>query len=185
MAIKNVTLKLVEDYTPVLIDADAEESKALKDDFAIVMVPAVAWSDFEGGSVFMVLGNCPLDGFRGMADIAKDSAPKKRKPGEGQEELERLTVAMQKAAQGRSVAKTLAAVAAVKEFGRGAAAQLEALRIDAELTKKGEERLAKAKAYIEKKKKSSAKKILEKLVADYGEHPVGKRAKEMLSSISG
>ncbi|MHC4861508.1 MAG: hypothetical protein ACYTDY_15610 [Planctomycetota bacterium] len=178
-------LKLVEDYTPILIDTDAEENKALKVDFAIVLLPAVAWSDFEGGSVFMALGDSPVDVFRTMAEIARDRAPKKRKPGEGQEELEKLTEAMQKAAKGRSVAKTLAAVAAVKEFGRGAAAQLEAWRIDAELTKKGEERLAKAKALLEKKKKSSAKKILKKLVADYGEHPVGKRAEKMLSSISG
>ncbi len=176
-------LKLIEDYTPILIDVDAEENKALKEEHMVMLVPGVVWLDFDGESVFSALGDAPLEIFSSMAEIAKARAPERHKPGEGHEELAKLAEALKEAVKGEKVTKILAAVAAAQEFGVGAAVQLEASRIDAKLTKQGMERITEAKALIEKRRKSRAKSILRKVVKEYGEHPVGKIATDLLASI--
>jgi hypothetical protein len=176
-------IELVADYTPILIDADSDEGKKLKEAHAVVLLPGVVWLDFDGDSVFSALGDSPLDVFRQMVEVAKERAPKAREPGEGHDKLIELRDAMRKAAKGKKVPPILEAIAAVREFGVGAEVQLEADRIDADLTEKGDERIAKAKALIEKRRKSSAKSALKKVIADYGDHPVGKRAKELLATL--
>jgi hypothetical protein len=178
-------LERVADYTPVLIDADRKENQKLKEKYAAVLVPAVVWADFDGDSVFMAIGDAPLQMARQSADIAKARAPKRREPGEGRENLIELRDAMRQAARGKKVTPIVDAIAAVRKFGAGADVQLEADRIDIDLWEKGRERLAQAKAHIKKRRKSRAKSILKKIVKDYGEHPIGKRAAEVLASLSG
>jgi len=178
-------LERVADYTPVLIDADRKESKKLKEKYAAALVPAVVWADFNGDTVFMAVGDAPLQMARMAADIAKDRAPERREPGEGREKLIELRDAMRKAARGKKIRPIVDAIAAMRKFGAGADVQLEADRIDIDLWEKGNKRIAQAQAHIEKRRKSRAKSVLKKVVKDYGEHPIGKRAAGMLASLSG
>ncbi|MHC4930704.1 MAG: hypothetical protein ACYTGV_00725 [Planctomycetota bacterium] len=178
-------LELVADYTPVLIDADLEENKKLKEKHTVVLIPAVIWADFDGENVFMAVGDAPLQMARQSAEIAKERAPERRKPGEGGEKLIELREAMRKAAKAKKTRPLADAIVAVRKFGAGAAVQLEADRLDIGLWKKEGKRLAQAQAHIDKRRKSSAKSVLKKIVKDYGEHPIGKRAARMLASLSG
>lgn len=178
------TLKMIEHYTPILIDADAKENAALEAKYTILVLPAVVWADFSGNTVFVSQGDVPLEMFRSLAEIAEDRAPERREPAEGLAALIKLRDEMLEVAESEDVQAILAAIAAIREVGLGAAIQRQADSVDAELTKNGEERIAKAKALIEKRRKSSAKRILRKVIEDYGEHPVGKRAAELLTSIS-
>lgn len=178
-------LERVADYTPILIDADRKENRKLKEKYSVVLVPAVVWADFDGETVFMAIGDAPLQLARQSADIAKARAPQRREPGEGREKLDELRDAMRKAACGKAIRRIADAVTAVREFGAGAEVQLEADKIDIDLWRKGNKRIAEAQAHIEKRRKSRAKSVLKKIVKDYGEHPIGKRAAAMLASLSG
>jgi len=178
-------LKLVSGYTPVLIDADLKENAELKEQYTAVLLPAVVWADFDGETVFMAVGDAPLQMAQGAAEIAMDRAPEPREPGEGREKLTELRDAMRKAAKGKDIRAIVAAVSAVRDFGAGAEVQLEADRIDIDLWEKGSRRIAEAQQHIDKRRKSRAKPILEKIVKDYGDHPIGKRASAMLAALSG
>lgn len=177
-------LERVAGYTPVLIDADRQENKKRKEKYAVVLVPALVWADFGGDTVFMAIGDAPLQMARQSADIAKARAPKSREPGEGRERLSTLRDAMRKAAQGKKIRPMVDAIAAVRGFGAGADVQLEADRIDRDLWAKGRQRIAEAQAHIDKRRKSRAKSVLKGIVKDYGEHPIGKRAAGMLAALS-
>ncbi|MHC4340477.1 MAG: hypothetical protein ACYSX0_09740 [Planctomycetota bacterium] len=177
-------LECISDYTPVLIDADRKENKKLKEEYGAVLVPAVFWADFDGDAVFMAMGDAPLQLARQAAEVAKERAPERREPGKGAEKLIELRDAMRKAVKGKKVRPIVDSIAAVRKFGAGAAVQLEADRIDIELWKKGNKRIAQAEAHIKKRRKSSAKSVLKKIVKDYGEHPIGKRATKLLASLS-
>jgi hypothetical protein len=178
-------LENVADYTPVLIDADRKDSKKLKEKYAVALLPAVVWVNFDGESVFMAMGDAPLQMARQSADIAKARSPERREPGEGREKLIELRDAIRKAARGKQIRPIVDAIAALRKFGAGADVQLEADRIDIDLWEKGSKRIAQAQAHIAKRRKSRAKPVLEKIVKDYGEHPIGKRAAGMLASLSG
>jgi len=178
-------LKLVSGYVPVLIDADLKENAKLKEQYAAVLVPAVVWADFDGDTVFTAVGDAPLAIAQQAAEIAKDRAPEPREPGEGREKLAELRDALHKAAKGKDIRAMVGAIDAVREFGAGAEVQLEADRIDIDLWEKGDRRIAEAQQHIDKRRKSRAKSLLEKIVKDYGTHPIGKRASAMLAALSG
>jgi len=177
-------LECVAGYTPILIDADRKENAELKEKYVAVMVPTLVWLDFGGETVFVGAGDAPLDMARKLAEIAQDRAPEPRKPGEGQEKLAGLRDALRKAAKGKAIPAQVEAIAAVRAFGVGAAVQLEADALDRDLWKQGEERLAAAQKDLDQRRKSKAKSALEKIVKDYGEHPIGARATAMLAALS-
>jgi hypothetical protein len=178
-------LEDVAGYTPVLVDFDAAP-QALKDEYAVAIVPAVVWIDHDEGNVFMAMGDAPLDIFRMTADIAKDRCPDAQPPAEGLAALLTLKKKLDDAATAKDVKAQLAAIAEIRKVGLGAAVQKAAAAADARLTKDGEAEIARAQGLAAAKKKPDAKKALEKLVADYGaEHPVGKKAQAALDELAG
>jgi hypothetical protein len=175
----------VAGYTPVLVDFDAAP-KELKDKYAIAIVPSVVWIDFDEDNVFMVQGDAPLDMFRMGSDIAKARCPEAHPPAEGLAALLELRKKLDDAAAAKDVKAQLAAIADIRKVGLGAAVQKAAAAADARLTKDGEAEIARAQGLVAAKKKPDAKKALEKLVADYGaDHPVAKKAQELLDQIAG
>jgi len=179
-------LACVADYTPVLLDATLKENEKLKEKYAAVVIPAVVWADFDGETVFMAVGDAPLELARQAAEIAQDRAPEPRKPSEeDRRKLEELRDAMRKAAKGRAIRPLADAITAVRAFGAGAAVQLEADALDRDLWEKGGKLLADAQAHIDKRRTARAKPLLEKIVKDYGDHPIGARATAMLAALSG
>ena len=178
-------LEDVAGYTPVLIDFDAAP-KEMKDKYALVIVPAVVWIDFDEDNVFMVQGDASLDMFQMGSDVAKTRCPEAHAPAEGLAALLELKKKLDAAATAKDVKAQLAAIAEIRKVGVGAAVQKEASAADARLTKDGEAEIARAQGLVTAKKKPDAKKALEKLVADYGaEHPVGKKAQAALDELSG
>ncbi len=178
-------LENVAGYTPVLIDADAAP-QALKDKYAVAMVPAVAWLDFDETPVFLAMGDASLDLVRIMFRAAKDRCPGARPPAEGFAALQALRKRLDEAARAKDVRAQLAAIAEIRKVGLGAEVQAAARAADARLTKDGEAEVARARGLLASKKKGDARKAAERLVADYGaEHPVAKAAQEILDQIAG
>ena len=175
----------VEGYTPVLIDADTAP-KEMKDKYAVVIIPAVAWTDFDESIVFTVTGDAPIDMFRMGSDVAKERCPDAEAPAEGYAALLEMKKKLDAAATAKDVKAQLAAIADIRKVGLGAAVQKEAASADARLTKEGEAEIARAQGLAVAKKKPDAKKALEKLIADYGaEHAVAKKAQAALDELSG
>ena len=175
----------VAGYTPVLIDADTA-SQEMKDEYNVVIVPGVVWTDFDEDQVFMVMGDAPLDMFRMGSDVAKERCPEAQPPAEGMAALLEQKQKLDAAAQANDVKAQLAAIAEIRKIGLGAAVQKAAAAADARLTKEGEAEIERANGLVAAKKKPDAKKALEKLVADYGaEHPVAKKAQEALDQLAG
>jgi hypothetical protein len=175
----------VAGYTPVLIDADAAPV-ALKDKYAIAILPAVIWLDFDEGQVFMAMGDAPLELVRVASGVAKERCPESRPPAEGIAALQALRKKLDDAAKAKDVKAQLASIAEIRKVGVGAEVQAAARAADARLTKDGEAEVTRAKDLLAAKKKADARKAAEKLVADYGaEHPVAKAAQELLDQIAG
>jgi hypothetical protein len=173
-------------YTPVLIDADTAP-KEFKTKYAAVIVPAVAWLDFDESLVFTAVGDMDVDMFKmGGSGIAKDRCPDARPPAEGFTALQETGKKLDAAVAAKDVKAALAAIAEIRKVGLGAAVQKAAATADAKLTKDGEAEIERANGLIAAKKKPDAKKVLEKLVADYGaDHPVAKKAQEALDVLAG
>jgi hypothetical protein len=175
----------VAGYTPVLVDADTAP-KELKDKYMVAILPGVVWTDFDESVVFSVIGDADLEMFRMGSDVAKDRCPDAHPPAEGLAALLELKKKLDEAAAAKDVKAQIAAIAEIRKVGAGAAVQKAAAAADARLTKEGEAEVARANGLITAKKKADAKKALEKLVADYGaEHPVAKKALELLDQLAG
>lgn len=172
-------------YTPVLIDADAAPA-ALKDRYAVAILPAVVWLDFDEEQVLIAMGDAPLDILRSISGVARDRCPKARPPAEGFAALQALRTRLDEAAKAKDVKAQLAAIAEIRKVGLGAGAQAAAREADERLTKDGNSEIARARDLQAAKKKAEAKKAAEKVLADFGpDHPVGKAAQELLDRIAG
>src|SRR5690242_19420009 len=111
------------------------------------------------------------------AQRAHDDLPDPRPPAEGYAALLAAQKKRADAATAKDVKAQLAAIAEIRAIRLGEAVQAEARAADARLTKAGDDEVARAKDLIAAKKKPEARKVLDKLVADYGAgHAVGKAA---------
>ncbi|MFQ5845626.1 MAG: hypothetical protein ACE5JG_11630, partial [Planctomycetota bacterium] len=172
----------IEGYTPVLIDGDEDEGFPKK--FEVFAEPAVIWADLEGKPLFMSQGYSPPEIFRQAAEVAERRAPEPR-PSAGYEALLEVRNRLRAALKEGETKAAVAAVLEIRAFGRGLRIQEEAHLSDKTLTRLGEARLADAKRLLEAGEPAQARRTLEALVADYGEHPVGRTASERLAALPG
>jgi hypothetical protein len=173
----------VAGYTPVLVDADTAP-KELKEKYLVVVLPAVVWLDFEETSISAVAGDTDLPTFKvGGSEVAKGRCPEPRAPAEGYAALLDLKKKLDEA---KDVKSRLAVIADIRKVGLGAAVQAAAKAADTRITEDGDSDVGKAKGLLAAKKKPEAKKVLEKVLAEYpADHPVAKAAQELLDLVNG
>ncbi|MEM8886141.1 MAG: DUF255 domain-containing protein [Planctomycetota bacterium] len=128
---KEIAGKMLEHYTPVLVDAASQPQ--LKEKYpALHAAPAVLWIDFEGETIFNSGGNLPPALWEQMAAIPVERAPKRTVPAEYAALLQvrdRLRAAMKTGDK----AAARAAIAAIEKVGQGVRVQAEAATAKAKL----------------------------------------------------
>ena len=167
----------------MLVDC-AEDEATFKRYAAKGALPVVVWLDHEGATLLTLQGDVPIEVARDMAEIARKKAPK-AKPSPEYVELRKTVAALQEAAAAGEVRRAVGLLAEVRGVGLGVALQREAQQVDAELTKQGEAAIEQAKDLVVKHRPFDARKIYEALVADFGDHPIGRKAQALLDELTG
>ena len=172
-------LERVKGYVPVLVDAD--ERGDLRKRYDVVVLPAVVWVDSDGNHLFAAMGDAPIELFRTAAATAQERVPDGPAPSflAARKAGEELRAAL----KAWDVRAAMRAIHDIDELKRPASLVEEARAAEAQIEKRGAGELAKAKALLEAGKKPEATEALEQVRKAYGDHPVGREAKELLRSL--
>ncbi len=173
-------LEKVKAYLPVLVDADAEPEVAKK--YMALILPSVIWVTAEGHQIFAAVGDAPIELFRTLADTARERTP--AEPPASYVASKKAADALHAAIKAGDTKATLRAIREVEDVGRPKALVEEARKTQAAIDRRGADELAKAKALLESGKTPEAKEALEKIRQTYGDHAVGREAKDILRKLA-
>jgi len=116
--------KLLDHYTPVLIDFDAD-TRIKKKYPVLITSPAIAWIDFDEEQIFMNGGDVPTYIWEMVVKIPIDRAPEHPVPA-GYTALLKLRDELRAALKASDGAKARIAIAAIERVGQGVRVQAEA-----------------------------------------------------------
>lgn len=168
------TIKLLSNFTPILIDKDTEKEVCAK--FAVGGIPDTRFGDAKGQQVGApIVGAVPTDQFRQkVQDFAK-----KIKAGKPSKDYATLTAAkseLDAAMSKKKVADALAAIAKIEKVNRPGDLLDGALAKKKELLEDGRKRLDAAKTAAAGDGKDAALKELKKLATEYKGTDIGTEA---------
>jgi hypothetical protein len=175
------TLKLLANFTPILVDKDTEKEVCAK--FGVGGIPDTRFGDAKGQQVGApIVGAIPTDQFRQKAaDFAK-----KIKPGRPSKDYATLIAAkaeLDAALSKKKVAEALAAIAKIEKVNRPGDLLDTAVGKKKELIEDGRKRLDAAKTAAAGDGKDAALKELKKLAAEYKGTDIGTEAAKALKDL--
>ena len=174
-------LKVLSNFTPILIDKDTEKKDVLAK-FRVGGIPDVRFADAKGEQVgAAIIGAVPTEQFLAkVQDFAK-----KIKPGKPSKDFAALTGAkteLDAALAKKKTADALVAIAKIEKVNRPGAILDAALEAKKQLLDDGQKRLDAAKESA-KTDKDAAVKDLKKLVHDYKGTDIGAAAAKLLKEL--
>ena len=175
------TLKLLSNFTPILVDKDTEKDVIAK--FGVGGIPDTRFGDAKGQQVgAAIIGAIPVEQFRQKAQ----DFSKKIKQGKPSKDYATLTAAksdLEAALSKKKVADALAAIAKIEKVNRPGELLDTALAKKKELLDEGKKRLDEAKAAVAGDGKDAAVKELKKLAAEYQGTEIGAEAAKALKEL--
>lgn len=175
------TLKLLANFTPILVDKDTEKEACAK--FGVGGIPDTRFGDAKGQQVGQpIIGAVPVDQFRQKTqDFTKKI--KAGKPSKDYATLSAAKAELDAALSKKKTAEALAAIAKIEKVNRPGDLLDTALAKKKELLDEGKKRLDAAKASATGDGKDAAVKELKKLAAEYKGTDIGTEAAKAVKEL--
>ena len=174
------TVKLLQHFTPILVDANTEPD--IKNKYGVRGYPTVAFATTKGEVVKSVVGYMATGQFLAAAKAAKKKA-KTGKPSKAYKALTKAQAELDKALAANKTKSALAAIAKIEKVGRRGAILDSARATRADLLQRGSSQIAVAKKAIDAGKLEDAMTILRKVNMAYKGTSVGKEASKLLKEL--